>query len=117
MVEVPKTVKKPLPCVQFTILSLMMAVALVGTVLGLIIERRSRFLRLAEHHRLQIVGVLSGNGMGRDRICRYVWLDAQGKPLSHEQIENDRWHRELSLKYLLAVRQLRLPVEPDPPEP
>jgi hypothetical protein len=101
-----------LPRVRFTILSMMIAVAVVGTVLGSIMERRARFLRLAEYHGSQVVGVSGAIAVGSE-----VWWDAQGNPLSPEQIERDRWHLHLWSKYSLAARHPWLPVDSDPPEP
>jgi len=118
MVEIPETrTKIRLPRVRRTILSLMIAVAVVGTVLGFLMERRSRFQRLAAQHSAQIIGVTRGSPVGRNEICHDWWCDAQGEPLSPEQHAKEQWHRELASKYLLAAREPWLSVEPDPPEP
>ena len=39
-----------LPVPRFTVRSLMVAVAIVGIVLGVMIERRNRFRKIAAHH-------------------------------------------------------------------
>lgn len=105
------------PRVRFTIRSLMIAVAVVGTVLGVVLERRSRFLRLAEYHRSQIVGAHLVQALMRNRGCVTYWMDANGRTVSSAQPAKDQWHNELSSKYLLAARCPWLPVEGDPPEP
>ena len=43
------------PRVRFSVMSLMIVVAVVGSALGSMMERRARFLRLAKHHNAQVV--------------------------------------------------------------
>jgi hypothetical protein len=105
------------PRVRFTIRWLMIAVAVVGTVLGVVLERRSRFLRLADYHRSQIVGAHRVQALMRNGGCVTFWMDAKGRTVSSPQEAKDRWHTELSSKYVLAARCPWLPVESDPPEP
>jgi hypothetical protein len=91
--------------VRFTIASLMIAVAVTGTALGTVMERRSRFLRIAEQHRSQIVGAQEVLALGRDRICRRYWMDAKGNVVSATQAAKDNWHSRMSEKYLFAASQ------------
>ena len=96
----------------------MIAVAVVGVVIGSVLERRSRFLRLAEYHRSQIVGVQFVIAMrAPDRVCVESWVDAQGRTVSPQQIVKDEWHDQLSSEYLGAASRPWLPVVRDPPPP
>jgi hypothetical protein len=110
-------VARRLPRVRVTIASLMIAVGLIGSLLGTGMERRARFLHLAEHHRSQVVGAEEVYAMGRDRICRHYWMDAKGNVVSPDRAAKDRWHSALSSKYSVAARSPWLPVDADPPEP
>jgi hypothetical protein len=93
----------------------MIVVAVVGSALGSIMERRARFVRLAEHHNAQIVGVSRGWAMGKNRVCREVWFDAKGISVSTQQAAKDVWHRQLASKYLIAASRPWAPVDDDPP--
>jgi hypothetical protein len=95
----------------------MIAVGLAGSLLGAIMERRARFLRLAELHRSQVVGAQDVYALGADRVCRHFWMDAKGNVVSPDRPAKDRWHTEMASKYLLAARSPWLPVDDDPPEP
>jgi len=96
----------------------MIAVAVVGVVIGSVLERRSRFLKLAEYHRSQIVGAPFVIAMrAPDRVCVELWMDAQGRAVSPQEIVKDQWHSQLSSKYLGAAARPWLPVERDPPRP
>jgi hypothetical protein len=93
----------------------MIAVALVALVLSAVLERRSRFLRLAEYHRSQVDGVLYVFVIPKpDRVCVDYWIDAQGRQISSQQVQ---WHDRLSFKYRDPAARPWLPVEPDPPPP
>jgi hypothetical protein len=108
-----------LPRVRFSVMSLMIAVAVVGSVLGSIMERRARFLRLAEHHNAQVVGVTHAWAMrsnGVSWVCSEVWTDAKGNSSSVLQAAKDVWHRELASKYLIAASRPWAPVNEDPPK-
>jgi hypothetical protein len=94
----------------------MIAVTVVGVILvGSVLERRARYLRLADYHRSQIVSAGLCLGRGPDRICREVWLDEKGSPVSSRQLAKDSWHGSQVSKYRHAARYPWLPVEPDPP--
>jgi hypothetical protein len=87
---------------RFTVRRLMVAVAIVGIVLGVTIERRDRFRRIAVHHRAE-----------------FQKLASRMKAGSHE--ESDwlpiEWHESLARKYKRAACYPWLPVATDPPEP
>ncbi len=104
------------PRVRFTIRWFMITVAVLGTVLG-VMERRSRLLRLAEYHRSEIVDAHLVHALMRNRACVTYWVDAKGRTVSSKQQAKNRWHSDLSSKYVLAARCPWLPVELDPPEP
>ena len=104
------------PRVRFSVMSLMIVVAVVGSAMGSIMERRARFLRLAEHHNAQVVGVRHGWAMGSNRVCREVWVDAKGHSSSALQAAKDVWHRQLASKYLIAASRPWAPVDEDPPK-
>jgi hypothetical protein len=81
----------------------MIAVAVVGIVLGVTIERRNRFRTIAAHHQAEFKKLVSQGhlfpfpGSG----------DAVWRPLE--------WHESMRLKYEHAARYPWLPVDPDPP--
>jgi hypothetical protein len=102
-----------LPRVRFTVQRMIIAVAIVGTGLGLI-ERRLRALARAEHHLSQVVS--QGWACSRDGSYRF-YVDGQGMPATARQVRNSAWHHELYSKYRLAANYPWLPIEPDPPEP
>ncbi len=95
----------------------MIAVAVTGTPLGTIMERRSRFLRLAAQHRSQFVGVQEVSAMGGDRICRHYWMDANGNVVSATQAAKYEWHGRMAEKYFVAASQPWCPLGGDPAEP
>lgn len=92
-----------LPRVQFTLRRLIVAVALVGTILGVLAGRRSQFRGLAAYHSAKGRAMING-GLPRDDSA--AW-----------KLERDLWHGVLAEKYKRAARYPWLPVAPDPPEP
>ena len=104
-----------IPGSRFSVLSLMIVVAVVGSVLGSTMERRARFLRLAEHHSAQVVGVTHRWSMLNNGVCREQWIDAKGNLSSALQAAKDVWHRQLASKYLIAASRPWAPVDEDPP--
>jgi hypothetical protein len=80
----------------------MVAVAIVGIVLGLTIERRNRFRRIAVHHRAEFNDLA-----GRMRV--FGVKDSDCLPME--------WHESLARKYENAARYPWLPVGPDSPLP
>jgi hypothetical protein len=94
----------------------MIAVAVVAVLVGSVLERRSRFLRLAEYHRSQVVGVQHVIAMrAPDRVCVELWLDHRGRTLSPQQFVEDQWHDQLASKYFGAAARPWLPVASDTP--
>lgn len=93
------------PRIRLKIRGLMAGVAIVGVVLGVMIERQNRFRRLASCHqaeckRLLNLGVILFAGSEDDPVVRRV-----------------EWHYPMQLKYERAARSPWLPVAPDPPRP
>jgi hypothetical protein len=79
----------------------MVAVAIMGIVLGVTIERRNRFRKIAAHHRAELMKLVSRmNPFSGDRSWR---------PLE--------WHESMARKYERAARFPWLPVKPDAPGP
>ncbi len=84
----------------------MIAVAVVGIVLGVTIERRNRFRKIAAHHQGQFRKLVSqghlilSSGSSDDPIMRRL-----------------EWHESMRLKYERSARYPWLPVDPDPPPP
>jgi hypothetical protein len=87
---------------RFTVRRLMVAVAIIGSALGITIERRERFRWIAVHHRAAVPQHIPGImplGM-EDKDWRLI-----------------EWHESMARKYEHAARYPWLPVAPDPPEP
>ena len=102
-----------LPCVQFTIRWVMVAVAGAATILGAAVElqrRHDRFLRLAEHHEASS-SITTACGKRPSRT-NGLGEDVRGWP--NARIE---WHRRLGEKYRRAASSPWMSVEPDPPQP
>jgi hypothetical protein len=97
---------------------MMVAVAIVGTIAGILIERHARFSRLAAFHRSYLPGlrILEASGTGSP-LDRLAWRDQDGKVVSTGEILHDYWRCLMASKYEYASRYPWLPVEPDPPEP
>jgi hypothetical protein len=82
----------------------MVAVAIVGLLLWVLIERRNRFRRIAGYHQAEmrslahLVPVFAGSS-------------------DHPNVTLLEWHEPLRLKNERAARYLWLPVPPDPPAP
>ena len=95
------------PRVRFTVRRLMIAVAVVGIILGPYTtcrNRAARFDERCEWHYRRIDELLRGVYYGDDAAWRRVAARAA-------------WHTEMHEKYDLASRRPWLPVAPDPPEP
>lgn len=94
-----------LPRPRFTVRWLMIAVAIVGVVLGVTIERRGRFRKIAAHHRGEC-----GNLINRSPYVAFS---------NYSEATNRRidWHHSMWLRYEDAARSPWLPVAPDSPEP
>ena len=109
-----------LPCVRFTLRSVMVGVAVVaGVIWGS--QTTAASLRLAQYHASQ------------EMSLRTEWADDLAYKQKHGQYqshwcgvfqtemvlgcERAEWHGQLKLKYQRAVFRPWLLVEPDPPEP
>jgi hypothetical protein len=86
---------------RFTLRRLMVAVAIIGSALGLI-ERRERFRWIAVHHRAYVPQLFP-------RIKPLGMEDEHWRPIE--------WHELMARKYEHAARYPWLPVAPDLPEP
>ena len=93
-----------LPRPRFTVRRLMVVVAIVGIGLGVMIERRNRFRKIAARHHAEFQRLIS-----LEPGAHYGPADL--KMLVHE------WHYSMSAKYEDAARYPWLPVRPDRPEP
>ncbi len=87
---------------RFTVRRLMVAVAIIGSALGITIERRERFRWIAVHHRAAVPQHIPGI-----------------KPLGMEDKDWRliEWHESMARKYEHAARYPWLPVATDQPEP
>jgi hypothetical protein len=88
---------------RFTVQQLMVAVAIVGLVLGIMIERQTRFRKIAAHHRAEFEKIIQ--------------MNAHPFAGSSEEAVRLEWHESMRLKYESAARNPWLSVEPDSPEP
>ena len=95
-----------LPRPQFTVRRLMVAVAIMGIVLLVTVERRDRFRRIAAHHQAEFKKLVS-------RHPEIVYGHPSDKPI----IRRLEWHEPMRLKDERAARYPWLPVGPDPPDP
>src|SRR3954464_961716 len=97
-----------MPRVRFTVRGMMAAVAIVGALSGCLIERHTRFRRMAAQHANQKSRPWPSHTLGGDaEVDRYML----------RMIGKYRWHDRLEPKYERAARYPWLPVAPDPPEP
>lgn len=78
------------------------AVAIVGIVLGVTIERRNRFGKTADYHWAEFME-LAG------RISPFATEDRDWRPIE--------WHEAMKRKYERAASYRWLPVDPGPPMP
>src|SRR5207248_5318610 len=91
---------------RFRLRTLLVALAVVGVVLGLV-ERRRRFRRLAAYHEMRVArGTLSPSVP--------VWIDGRGEPVTARHSD---WHEAMRIKYERAAARPWLPVMPDQPPP
>jgi hypothetical protein len=79
----------------------MAAVAIIGSALGITIERQNRFRWIAARHRAQVPILPPMKPLGMD--------DKRWRLF--------QWHLSIARTYERAARHPWLPVEPDPPEP
>ncbi len=91
---------------RFTVRQLMVAVAIVGIVLGFIFERRSRFGKIADRHREDFKKLAS-------QLPHIGYGDPSQDPI-WRRLE---WHEAMRLKYERAALKPWLPVRPDLPAP
>ncbi len=86
---------------RFTVLRLLVAVAIIGSALGITIQRSERFRWIAAGHRgaVPMLPPIKPIGMP-DKDWRLF-----------------EWHQSMARKYEYAARHPWLPVAPDPPEP
>ena len=89
---------------RFTVRQLMVAVALMGIVFGVTIERRDRFMKLMDYHRAEF-----------KKLVPLVPMFAGSS--DHPNVLRLEWHESMRLKYEHAAQYPWLPVEPDTPEP
>jgi hypothetical protein len=94
-----------LPRPQFTVRRLMLAVAIVGFVLGVTIERQNRFRKIEAHHQAEFANLVSRSPY----ISFSNFSEAVNRRLD--------WHETMRLKYEHAALHPWLPVSPDPSEP
>ncbi len=76
-------------------------VAVVGILLGVTIERRNRFRKIADYHQAELMKLA--------RRMKPFADDRSWRPLE--------WHESMARKYERAARFPWLPAEPDPLEP
>jgi hypothetical protein len=95
-----------LPSPQFTVHWLMVAVVIMGIVLGVTVNRRDCFRRIATHHQAEFKKLVS-------RHPEIVY----GHPSDEPIVRRLEWHETMRLKYERAARNPWLPVGPEPPEP
>jgi hypothetical protein len=91
-----------LPRVRFTVRRLMVAVVIVGLMLGLgawMARRSAEFRKRAESHM---------------RTVRVMYSIGRWKPRGFDR---NAWAWRMGEKYAYAASHPWLPVEPDPPEP
>ena len=86
---------------RFTVRRLMVAVAIIGSALGITL-RRDRFRSIAVHHRAEFRKLIP-------RIKPFGMRDKDWHPIE--------WHESMARKYEHAARYPWLPVAPDRPEP
>jgi hypothetical protein len=86
---------------RLTVRRLMIAVAVMGSALGITIERSQRFRWIAARHRgeVPILPRLKPIGMPDERWRLF------------------EWHQLMARKYEYAARHPWLPIAPDPPKP
>jgi hypothetical protein len=109
------------PRVRFTMRLMMVAAAVVGTVLGLAhwFESRAAWLRArrdfhSDRWTLTIVEPRGEDGRvtGPLQVTEYG-----GRPVDGLRARRELWNYRMFKKYIKAAENPWLPVEPDPPEP
>jgi hypothetical protein len=86
---------------RFTVRRLMIAVAIIGSALGILIERSERFRWIAVHRRGEVPLLPRIKPVGMD--------DKRWRLFE--------WHESMARKYEHAARYPWLPVAPDAPQP
>jgi hypothetical protein len=84
---------------------MMVLVAIVGLVLGSLIERRCRFRRLASHHQAECERLL--------RMPIIMFAGSEDDPVMRRL----EWHLPRRFKYERAALYPWLSIESEPPEP
>jgi hypothetical protein len=87
---------------RITMRQWMVAVAVVGIVLGVTTERRKRFKQIADYHQAEFVKLSR-------RMKPFARQDRAWHPLE--------WHERMERKYERAAAYPWLPVQSDPPRP
>ena len=99
------------PRVRFTVRRLMVAVAVVGSMIAFIELRKREFTALADdHYAKQVVEVACSKGGS-------IYEKRSGGMATEIERNADVWHRLLESKYRYAAAHPWLPVAPDPPVP
>ncbi len=94
-----------LPRPRFTVRRLMVAVAIMGIVLGVTIERRNRFRKIAAQHQAEFENLVNRSP--------YVTFGNLGEAINRRL----EWHYTMRLKYENAAHHPWLPVSPDSSNP
>jgi hypothetical protein len=91
---------------RFTVRRLMVAVTIMGIVLGVTIKRHNQFRKIASHHQAEVETLVS-------RIDTAGYGALSDQPL----ISRAEWHELMRHRYERAARCPWLPAPPDAPEP
>lgn len=105
---------------RFTIRTLMIVIATIASALGCVVERHSRFSRLAAFHKSCFVEIQDLQVFRLQGPCEAGCI-INGRPVSFREgryvAALNAWHEELSQKYSLAAKFPWLPVARDAPRP
>jgi hypothetical protein len=99
-----------LPRVRVTVRRLMIAVAVVGIVLGPLVYLGQRSRRFGQISRVHVRAMSDG-------AIEAAKLKRRGDPRAKLAYARADYHQAMWLKYFHAARYPWLPVEPDPPVP
>jgi hypothetical protein len=91
---------------RMTMRGWMVAVAMAATALGVTMERRNRFRKVADYHQ----------GEFSKLVRRLPGFMSAGSSEDPTMLRLE-WHESMRRRYDRAARYPWLPVEPDPPEP
>ncbi|AGA28447.1 hypothetical protein [Singulisphaera acidiphila] len=110
-----------MPRFRFRMRGILVAVAVVGILLGLhqwMSRRARRFHAISESHRSRLSLVISGPVTSEgDFLGVPSVLDRDLKTVSRHRARKELWHYTMSVRYKRAAERPWLPVPPDPPEP